>query len=322
MRGSVDDRRPPRAGRAGLPRPHRRRRRARPAGARRSGELTYRRVGRAGPGAGRRASTRLGVGQGERVAIVSQNAARLLVVVLRRQRPGAGSCVPINFRLHRRRGRATSSSTPAPSVLLVDPELDDALAGVDRASTASCSAPTTDAALLPRRRRARAVGARRGRHRHHQLHERHDRPAQGRAADPPQPLAQRHDVRLARRRERPRRVPAHAADVPLQRLGHAVRASPAWARSRSCCARSTAPRSCAASSATASRCCAAPRRSSPRSSTPPPTWDGPDPRRRAHPHGRGRRAAARPARSSGSRPSSAGSSSRSTGSPRRRRCSR
>ena len=30
-------------------------------------------------------------------------------------------------------------------------------------------------------------------------------------------------------RQRPRRLPAHAADVPLQRLGHAVRASPAWA---------------------------------------------------------------------------------------------
>ena len=53
---------------------------------------------------------------------------------------------------------------------------------------------------------------------------------EGRAADPPQPLGQRHHVRLAHRRHRPRRLPAHAADVPLQRLGHAVRASPGWAR--------------------------------------------------------------------------------------------
>ena len=75
-------------------------------------------------------------------------------------------------------------------------------------------------------------------------------------------------------RQRPRRLPAHAADVPLQRLGHALRASPAWAARRSCCARSTAPRSCAASTRTASRCCAARRPSSPPSSTPPPTWDG------------------------------------------------
>ena len=30
-------------------------------------------------------------------------------------------------------------------------------------------------------------------------------------------------------RQRPRRVPAHAADVPLQRVGHAVRHHRAWA---------------------------------------------------------------------------------------------
>ena len=65
--------------------------------------------------------------------------------------------------------------------------------------------------------------ARRGRHRHDQLHQRHHGPAQGRAAHPPQHLAQRHHLRLADGRQRPRRLPAHAAAVPLQRLGHAVR---------------------------------------------------------------------------------------------------
>ncbi len=90
-----------------------------------------------------------------------------------------------------------------------------------------------EAPLRPRRRvRRRALPA----HRHpqagergrardgdDQLHLRHHRPAQGRADDAPQPLAQRGDVRLAHGRHRSRRLPAHAADVPLQRLGPAVR---------------------------------------------------------------------------------------------------
>ena len=52
------------------------------------------------------------------------------------------------------------------------------------------------------------------------------------------------------------------------------------------------------------------------------TWDGPDPRARPRAHGRRRRARRPPAPSSASRPSSVGSSCRSTASPRRRRCSR
>ncbi len=40
---------------------------------------------------------------------------------------------------------------------------------------------------------------------------------------PPQPVGQRRHLRLAGRGQRPRRVPAHAAHVPLQRLGHALR---------------------------------------------------------------------------------------------------
>ena len=75
---------------------------------------------------------------------------------------------------------------------------------------------------LPRGRRPRAVGAGRGRHRHHQLHVRHHRPAQGRADDAPQPVGQRRHLRVARRGQRPRRVPPHPADVPLQRVGDAL----------------------------------------------------------------------------------------------------
>ncbi len=57
---------------------------------------------------------------------------------------------------------------------------------------------------LPLRSRTRAVAhARRRRHRHDQLHERHDRAPQGRADDAPQHLGERHDVRMASRRQRP-----------------------------------------------------------------------------------------------------------------------
>ena len=50
------------------------------------------------------------------------------------------------------------------------------------------------------------------------------------------------------------------------------------------------------------------------------SWEGPIPGSRPHPHRRRRRARRRHGRSSAPRPSSAGSSCRSTGSPRRRRC--
>ena len=78
-------------------------------------------------------------------------------------------------------------------------------------------------AAAPLRRRAAAVGrARRGRHRHDQLHQRDDGPAQGCDKYAPQHLGQRGHLRHAHAGERPRRLPAHAADVPLQRLGAAV----------------------------------------------------------------------------------------------------
>ena len=229
------------------------------------------------------------------MAIVSPQRGPPAHLVLRRERLGPHP-----------RARSTSGSTPTEigyivehcgaSVLLVDPELDD---DARRASTRT-------APLRHRRRgRRRALFAL-------------DRRAASRGTPDEDATAtinytsgttaRPKGVQLTHRNlwlnattfgwqagcQRPRRLPAHAADVPLQRLGHALRRSPAWAAPRSCCARSTAPRSCAASTRTASRCCAAPRRSWPPSSTPPPTWDGPIPGAGTHPHRRGRRPAADP----------------------------
>ena len=191
---------------------------------------------------------RLGVGLGERVAIVSQNSARLLTAFCGVSGYGR-VLVPINFRLsadevalHRRALRRVGAARRSRARR--------------RAGRRHRAAPLRDRrrerrGAVPVRRDAAAVGRRRGRDRDHQLHERHHRAPEGRAAHAPQPLDQRGHVRLARRRERPRRVPAHVADVPLQRLGHDVRRHRAWAARTSCCARSTAPRSCAASTRTA-----------------------------------------------------------------------
>ncbi len=71
---------------------------------------------------------RLGVGVGERVAVVSLNAARLLVTMLGTSAHGR-VCVPVNFRLNAEEVAYIVEHCRA-SVLLVDPELDEALSGV------------------------------------------------------------------------------------------------------------------------------------------------------------------------------------------------
>jgi acyl-CoA synthetase (AMP-forming)/AMP-acid ligase II len=91
------------------------------------GDVTYRRVAERAraQAAGLDA---LGVGPGERVAVVSQNSARLLTGFFGVSGYGR-VLVPINFRLNADEVGYIVDHCGA-SVLLVDPELDDALAGV------------------------------------------------------------------------------------------------------------------------------------------------------------------------------------------------
>jgi fatty-acyl-CoA synthase len=70
----------------------------------------------------------VGVGRGERVAIVSHNSTRLLVALFGVSGYGR-VVVPINFRLNAEEVRYIVEQSGA-SVLLVDPELDDVLADV------------------------------------------------------------------------------------------------------------------------------------------------------------------------------------------------
>src|SRR5690606_8847154 len=70
----------------------------------------------------------LGIGQGERVAMVSQNSARLLTALFGVS--GSGRIlVPVNFRLVADEVRYIVEHSGA-RLLLVDPELDDALRDV------------------------------------------------------------------------------------------------------------------------------------------------------------------------------------------------
>jgi fatty-acyl-CoA synthase len=92
------------------------------------GELTYRRVAELAR-AQAAALDGLGVGRGERVAMVSHNAARLLVSFFGVSAWGR-VLVPVNFRLNADEVRYIVEHSGA-RVLLVDPELDEALAGVE-----------------------------------------------------------------------------------------------------------------------------------------------------------------------------------------------
>ena len=91
------------------------------------GELTYRDVARRGR-AMQAALDALGIGVGERVAIVSHNSARLLEMLL--AVPSSGRVlVPVNFRLSPDEVRYIVGHSGA-RVLLVDPELETTLKGV------------------------------------------------------------------------------------------------------------------------------------------------------------------------------------------------
>jgi acyl-CoA synthetase (AMP-forming)/AMP-acid ligase II len=92
------------------------------------GDITYRRLGELAT-AQAAALDELGIGRGERVAILSQNAGRLLVAFFGVSAWGR-VLVPINFRLHAEEIRYITEHSGA-SVLLYDPELADAVAGLD-----------------------------------------------------------------------------------------------------------------------------------------------------------------------------------------------
>src|SRR4051794_18553322 len=91
------------------------------------GELTYREVARRARAA-QAGLDALGVGEGERVAVVSHNSARLLELLY--GVPSSGRVlVPINFRLQPEEVRYIVEHSGA-QVLVVDPELEPLLAGV------------------------------------------------------------------------------------------------------------------------------------------------------------------------------------------------
>src|SRR5215211_8982516 len=92
------------------------------------GEVTYREVARRGR-AFQAGLDELGIGEGERVAIVSHNSARLLELLL--AVPSSGRvAVPINFRLSPEEVTYIVGHSGA-RVLLVDPELESSLKGVE-----------------------------------------------------------------------------------------------------------------------------------------------------------------------------------------------
>ncbi len=193
----------------------------------------------------------MGVGHGERVAIVSPNAARFLIAFFGVSGYGR-VLVPVNYRLNADEISYIVEHSGA-SVLLVDPESDEALRDVtakhrivlDGVDDAELFAAAPDGAepagWEPDEDATASINY-----------------TSGTTARP-------KGVQLTHRNcwlnaatfgwhtdgHRPRRVPAHAADVPLQRLGHAVRGHRAWACRRWWCARSTARRSCAGSTRTA-----------------------------------------------------------------------
>ncbi|HKY64804.1 MAG TPA: AMP-binding protein, partial [Acidimicrobiales bacterium] len=109
------------------------------------GEMTYGRMAELARGQAA-ALDALGIGRGERVAVVSHNAARLLTSFFGVSAWGR-VLVPVNFRLAADEVRYIVEHSGA-SVLLVDPELEESLAGVT-AKHRFVLGSETDGALWP-----------------------------------------------------------------------------------------------------------------------------------------------------------------------------
>lgn len=92
------------------------------------GAITYRELARRARGLGA-ALDRLGVGPGERVAIVAHNSARWLTALYGTTMAGR-VLVPVNFRLHAREVEYIVAHSGA-KVLLLDPELEETLEALD-----------------------------------------------------------------------------------------------------------------------------------------------------------------------------------------------
>ena len=143
----------------------------------------------------------LGVAENERVAIVSPNAARFLVSLFGVSVFGR-ILVPVNFRLIAEEIRYIIEHSGS-SVLLVDPELDEALRHIPVKHRFVLGAATDPQLFLRKGAEPRSPRDGRERHRLDQLHVGHHGAAQRRPADPPQLLAQCGDLRVAPRPDRP-----------------------------------------------------------------------------------------------------------------------
>ena len=226
------------------------RRRARPAGASRGARSPTARWP-SGPGRMAAGLDELGIGVGERVAMVSHNSARLLTALLRRVRRRAhprADQLPARRRggqVHRRALRRPGAARR--------PRAGRRAAGGRRASARSSSAPRPTTSCCASASSRAPWSRRRGRHGDDQLHVAARRPARRACSS-----------RTATSGSTPRRSAGTSASTTATctctrcrsstaTAGGCSTPSPGWAASTSSSARSTAPRSCAASSGTASR---------------------------------------------------------------------
>jgi fatty-acyl-CoA synthase len=180
------------------------------------GSLTYAEMDARVRGMARRLED-LGIGVGDRVAIVSPNSAKFLISFWGTSKYGR-VLVPINFRLNTEEIAYIIKHSGA-RVLLVDPEQYDVVKDIaveklivlDGKDDAALFAPlganeAEPTAWTPDEDATATINY-----------------TQRRADHAPQRVDERRDLWLARECERSRRVHTYAADVPLQRLGSDLR---------------------------------------------------------------------------------------------------